>query len=33
MTLTLHGTKRDAEDFMHQLLVEVGGGGNATTEG
>ncbi len=30
---TIHGTKRHAEDVMRQLLVEVGAGADATTEG
>lgn len=33
LTRTIHGTKRHAEDVMRQLLVEVGAGTYATTEG
>ena len=33
LTRTIHGAKRHAEDIMCQLLVEVGAGADATTEG
>ncbi len=33
LTRTIHGTKRHAENVMRQLLVEVGGGADASTEG
>ncbi len=33
LTRTIHGTKRHAEDVMRQLLVEVGAGADASTEG
>ncbi|NNN21709.1 MAG: hypothetical protein HKL80_06890 [Acidimicrobiales bacterium] len=33
LTRTIHGTKRHAQDELSQLLVEVGAGADATTEG
>ena len=33
VTRTIHGTKRQAEDIMRQLLVEIGAGADTTTEG